>query len=87
MVTFAGLQVEIVRPVITRRSWKERWLTRPWHPFQKTKVRPPSVPEGQVFRIGDTWLMTEGTWDGLKKELDSENTRFFPYADSSLQGG
>ena len=25
------------------RSWKERWLTRPWRPWKRTKVVPSTV--------------------------------------------
>lgn len=68
--TFAGMPVVLQHPLIVQRTWKERLFTRPWQPTVRTRVIPPAIPEGQVIRVNDTWIMTVRTWDGLKRELD-----------------
>lgn len=49
-----------------QRTWRERLLTRPWRPWQKTK----SVYEPSVTRLDDgTLVMSLQSYDNLLKEL------------------
>ena len=32
------------QPYPVRRSWRERWLTWPWHPFMTIRLVTPMVP-------------------------------------------
>lgn len=69
-LSFAGMPVIVHRPMTVRRTWRERLFSLPWRPFRKFKTVPPAIGDGQVYRVLDTWHVTESTWDSLKKELD-----------------
>jgi hypothetical protein len=63
--TFAGLRViesvwltEAGEPYQIRRSWKERWFSRPWRPLQRTRTVVPQVPMKGGYRLNnDTIVM------------------------------
>jgi hypothetical protein len=68
--TFAGMPVVVHEAKIVTRTWKERLFSRPWRPFRNFKIVPPAIPDGQVFRVVDTWHMTVVTWNNLMRELE-----------------
>lgn len=37
-------------PVVVRRGWRERWLSRPWCPWRSTRVVP---MRGGGYRLAD----------------------------------
>lgn len=60
-------------PVSVRRTWRERWLTRPWRPFRRTRLITPQVPSRQVFQLPDgTMLMHPVTRAHLRQVLEQE---------------
>lgn len=62
---YAGMPVIIAKPVIITRSWRERLFSRPWRPFQRTRIVQ-TVSDGHVYRVGDSFLMTDATWKKLE---------------------
>lgn len=45
-------------PYEVKRTWIERWMTRPWKPWVSKKLVTPKVPYRGVIRIdGNTFIM------------------------------
>lgn len=72
MATLGGLKIatsvwltEPGEPVQVARPWKERWLSRPWRPWQRTKTHVPQVPMKTAYRVGDTLFMHPAMKDEL----------------------
>jgi hypothetical protein len=43
------LMTEPGKPYDVPRTWKERWFTRPWRPWKRTKTITPQVPMRRFF--------------------------------------
>lgn len=78
-LSFQGLRVilsplltEQGDPVTVRRTWKERLLTRPWRPWQRTRTYTPEIPYRGAVRFGEnSVIMHPTTWKNLKGTLTS----------------
>lgn len=54
-----------------RRTWGERWFTRPWHPFRKTKQV--TRPDPGLFRVpGVGYVGHPDTVARLKRLVDAQ---------------
>lgn len=82
---YNGMPVVFAKPKIVPRSWTERLFSRPWRPFQRTKIIN-TVADGHVYRVADSWLMTEATWKKLQFAIrrDSYNFAFAGDSKNSL---
>jgi len=60
-------------PVQVRRSWRERWLARPWRPWKATKMITPQVPMRAGYQMGDAVVMHPETLRQLKATLAQED--------------
>ena len=74
MIIYEGYEVHIKEPVSTTvavtRTIKERLLTRPFKPFEKTRnvVELVEIVEnGRVIKNGNHLFMNVRTWDELNK--------------------
>lgn len=70
--TFGGLRVitslwltEDGDPVEVRRSWHERFLSRPWRPWRVTRTVIPQVPRRGALKIDNTLYFHPQTWRTL----------------------
>jgi hypothetical protein len=68
--TFGGLRVIVDRRRWQRRTWRERFFTRPWRPWQGMKQVGPLLGPNQAYRIGNTLVMGEAAYDQLRKASD-----------------
>ncbi len=61
---FAGRKVitspwltEPGEPVTVRRTWRERFLTRPWRPWRSVRIVVPQVPSKRAVELPDGTLV------------------------------
>lgn len=47
---------------VVERTWKERWFSLPWHPFQKTKTVVESIPDPDMYTSGHTIFVHPATF-------------------------
>ena len=53
-----------------RRTWRERWCTKPWRPWRRHRSEP-ILPDGEVIRLPDgAMIMNRKTKDELVKALE-----------------
>ena len=66
----AGLNVvEIPEAVEVKLSWKDRFLSRPWRPWVKTKIVKNPASEAGSLRYGDTIYLTRSDMTALKQYI------------------
>lgn len=57
-------------PYEVRRTLRERLFSRPWHPFQRTRMVTPQVPMKGGYQLADgTLIMHPETLQRLKRSL------------------
>ena len=78
--TYAGMEIVIndsMTGAMVRRSFKERFFSLPWHPWQKTRFDPlagdPRIPDGEVWRLAHTnkIIMNSRTRRNLENHLST----------------
>jgi hypothetical protein len=78
---FSGMRIienanltEPGEPVSVRRSWRERLFSRPWKPWQATRLVIPQIPYHGAIRLNDrTLIMHPGTLRELRKQLEGQS--------------
>lgn len=55
-----------------RRTWKERWLSRPWRPWVKWVKLSKVYRDGTVYQVGNSFHMTEVTLKKLQDQLEKD---------------
>lgn len=66
---FSGFKVVIISDVVEhQRSWRERWFSLPFRPFQRTKMLPnPALPEdGEFLKVKGFLYCNARSWAMLK---------------------
>lgn len=61
-------------PVEVRRSWRERWCSRPWRPWRATYTMIPQVPRRDALQVGDTLYLHPQAWSTLKQTLKQQKS-------------
>lgn len=54
------------------RTWQERWLSRPWRPFKKTRTVAESVPSDRVLVIDRTIFCHPDLAEKIKQAIDRQ---------------
>ncbi len=79
MSSFHGLPIrtslmmtEAGDPVEVPRTLRERWLSRPWRPWQRTKTIVPQVPSKTAYRTPFAIWMHPVMLGQLSRELRAE---------------
>lgn len=64
-----GMRVVLHPDMVTvPRPWRERLFSLLWRPFRATKLVPnPTIPRGEVIRMGMTLHMRAMDWADLKQ--------------------
>lgn len=69
MVTDVNL-VEPGEPAVVRRSWRERLFSRPWRPWQPTKLVPTTKPRKDLLVVGNMVLVHPARLNDLMKAAE-----------------
>lgn len=69
-------------PIEVRRTWKERLLSWPWRPIQRTKTVISKVPYQGGYQMGNKIIMHPEIAARLCAELDGPNAKLSRAAES-----
>lgn len=58
---------EAGEPIEVRRTWRERFLSRPWRPWKRTKAVIPQVPRRDALVMGGQILVHPAMLSELRR--------------------
>lgn len=62
--------VEDGEPYEIRRTWRERFFTRPWQPLKTTRTVVPKIPCKGALQLGNTIVIHPATYEALKHSIE-----------------
>lgn len=64
------IDANMVDTEIVRRTWRERFLSIPWHPLRAYKTI--TKPKKDIWKIGNKLVCHPVMWNEIKKQLEGE---------------